>query len=90
MFLTIWRDDVHNVDALQYAAPYVGPNAFSVIVPEHWLAALQGFDDSERIIHHIFFIHDADGSVEYDISEDRLHGWHRTNLWLVPPFLAHG
>tara|TARA_B100000524_G_scaffold165855_1_gene84717 strand:- start:118 stop:381 length:264 start_codon:yes stop_codon:yes gene_type:complete len=41
MFLTIWPDDVHNVDTLQYAAPYVGPNAFSVIVPEHWLAALR-------------------------------------------------
>lgn len=54
MFLTIWRDDVHNVDTLQYAAPYVGPNAFSVIVPEHWLAALQGFD---AILNALFIIY---------------------------------
>lgn len=52
MFVRIWPDDVHNVDTLQYAAPYVGPNAFPVIVPEHWLAALQDL----MILNALLFI----------------------------------
>ena len=66
IFYSIAPDDVHNVSRIRWSQPFTGPGCVAQRLPATWLAALQGQQQSERIVR------DAEGEVEYSADEAQL------------------
>jgi hypothetical protein len=66
VFISAAPDDVHNPEAIRWAAPYTGDDNFPAIKPTEFKSALQGRDPSERTVLA------ADGTVAYAMDETSL------------------
>jgi hypothetical protein len=66
VFFSAAPDDVHNPEAIRWAAPYTGDDKFPAYKPTEFKSAFQGRDPSERTVLV------ADGTVAYIMNETSL------------------